>query len=292
LRESKEALVATTQAQSGTFYGWRVVGAAFVLGAFGWGIGFFGPPVFLNVVRETRGWSLVLVSTAVSLHFLIGAITGARLSALHRRFGAAAITKAGALSLAAGVVGWATVTVPWQLFAVSALSGAGWGAMSAAALNAIVSPWFVRSRPAALAMAYNGGSIGGVIFSPLWVAAIGALGFPLAAAAIGAFMAITMWVLADAVFSRTPQQMGLTPDGDAPGTPAPSVTSAAARPLPGALLWRDRRFLTLSAGMGLGLFAQIGLVAHLFSLKLHAQNTVCISICYIVISGIKAPKML
>ena len=57
--------------------------------------------------------------------------------------------------------------------------------MSAAALNAIVSPWFVRSRPAALAMAYNGGSIGGVIFSPLWVAAIGALGFPLAAAAIG-----------------------------------------------------------------------------------------------------------
>ena len=51
-----------------------------------------------------------------------------------------------------------------------------------AALNAIVSPWFVRSRPAALAMAYNGGSIGGVIFSPLWVAAIGVLGFPLAAA--------------------------------------------------------------------------------------------------------------
>jgi hypothetical protein len=102
------------------------------------------------------------------------------------------------------------------------------------------------------------------------VAAIGALGFPLAAAAIGGFMAVTMWVLADAVFSRTPQQMGLTPDGDAPGTRAASVTSAAARALPGALLWRDRRFLTLAAGMGLGLFAQIGLVAHLFSLLVPA----------------------
>ena len=66
-------------------------------------------------------------------------------------------------------------------------------------------------------MAYNGGSIGGVIFSPLWVAAIGMLGFPMAAAAIGLVMAVTMWVLADLVFSRTPQQMGLTPDGDAPG---------------------------------------------------------------------------
>jgi hypothetical protein len=28
------------------FYGWRVVGAAFVLAVFGWGVGFYGPPVF------------------------------------------------------------------------------------------------------------------------------------------------------------------------------------------------------------------------------------------------------
>jgi len=31
-------------------------------------------------------------------------------------------------------------------------------------------------------------------------------------------------------------------------------------------LWRDVTFLTLAAGMALGLFAQIGLIAHLFSL--------------------------
>ena len=251
---------------SGTFYGWRVVGAAFVLAVFGWGLGFYGPPVFLSVIREARGWPLALVSTAVTVHFLLGAVVGARLPALHRRFGASAVTKAGALSLAVGILGWSTATQPWQLFVATALSGAGWGAMSAAAINAIVSPWFVRTRPAALAMAYNGGSIGGVIFSPLWVAAIGLLGFPMAAAAIGLVVALTMWVLADLVFSRTPEKMGLTPDGDAPGARSTSLTSPAARPLPGVLLWRDRRFLTLAAGMALGLFAQIGLVAHLFSL--------------------------
>ena len=258
-------MTATTQS-SGTFYGWRVVGAAFVLAVFGWGMGFYGPPVFLSVVREARGWPLALVSTAVTVHFLLGAVVGARLPALHRRFGASAVTKAGALSLAVGILGWSTATQPWQLFVATALSGAGWGAMSAAAINAIVSPWFVRTRPAALAMAYNGGSIGGVIFSPLWVAAIGLLGFPMAAAAIGFVVAITMWALADLVFSRTPEKMGLTPDGDAPGTRPTSLTSPAARPLPGALLWRNRKFLTLAAGMALGLFAQIGLVAHLFSL--------------------------
>jgi Major Facilitator Superfamily len=141
----------------------------------------------------------------------------------------------------------------------------GWAAMSAAAINAIVSPWFVHARPAALSMAYNGGSIGGVVFSPLWVAAIGALGFPAAAATIGAVAVLTIWLLADLLLSRTPEQMGLVPDGDA-GAPAshPSPSTAARRD-PRAL-WRDATFLTLAAGMTLGLFAQIGLIAHLFSL--------------------------
>jgi len=40
--------------------------------------------------------------------------------------------------------------------------------------------------------------------------------------------------------------------------------------LPGALLWHDRQFLTLAIGMALGLFAQIGLTAHLFSLLVPA----------------------
>jgi hypothetical protein len=168
--------------------------------------------------------------------------------------------------LAVGVFGWATAVTPWQLLVASVLSGIGWGAMSAAALNAIVSPWFVRSRPAALGMAYNGGSVGGMIFSPLWVAAIGVLGFPNAAKAIGVVMALTMWVLADSLFSRTPQQMGLAPDRDVLGTQPTSLTSPSAKPLPGVLLWSDPKFLTLSAGMALGLFAQIGLTAHLFSL--------------------------
>ena len=255
---------------SGRFYGWRVVHAAFVLGVFGWGFGFYGPPIFLSVLRESKGWSVVLISAAISLHFLAGAIVAANLPSLHRRFGTAAITKAGALLMAAGVIGWATAASPWFLFIAASLSGAGWGTMSAAALNLIVSPWFVRARPAALSMAYNGGSLGGIIFSPLWVAAISAVGFPLAASLVAVMMVFTLWTLADRVFSRTPENMGMAPDGDEPGAAAASVTSPAARPLPGALLWRDRRFLTLSAGMTLGLFAQIGLIAHLFSLLVPA----------------------
>jgi hypothetical protein len=62
-----------------TFYGWRVVSATFVLAVFGWGMRFYGPPVFPSVVREARGWPLTFSSTAVTVHFLIGAVVGAGL---------------------------------------------------------------------------------------------------------------------------------------------------------------------------------------------------------------------
>ncbi len=263
-------MTATAEKRHAAFYGWRVVAAAFVLAAFGWGMGFYGPPVFLRVLGDTRGWPLPLISTAVTVHFLAGAVSGASLPALYRRLGAATVTKAAAVSLAVGITGWAVAQAPWQLFIAVLFSGAGWSAMSAAAVNAIVSPWFVRTRPAALAMAYNGGSVGGIVFSPLWVASIGTLGFPMAAAVIGIVMLITMWTLADLVFSKSPRDMGLAPDGDAADSPTAQMMSAAARPLPGALLWRDLKFLTLAAGMALGLFAQIGLMAHLYSLLVPA----------------------
>jgi hypothetical protein len=252
------------------FHGWRVVAATFVLATFGWGLGFYGPPIYLHAVREARGWSLPLVSTAVTVHFLVGAAVIACLPGLYRRFGVATVTKTGVLALAGGVFGWAIAGEPWQLFAATILSGGGWVTMGAAAVNAIISPWFVRTRSAALASAYNGSSIGGVVFSPLWVVAIDGLGFLWATLLIGFVAIVTIWVLADRYFAKSPSQMGLAPDGDAPGSVPVSITAAWARPLPGHRLWRSFHFATLSAAMALALFAQIGLLAHLFSLLVPA----------------------
>lgn len=245
-----------------SFYGWRVVAAAFVIAVFGWGVGFYGPPVYLEAVRQTRGWSVALVSGAVTLHFLAGVLVVANLPGLHRRFGLPAVTLAGAILLAVGVLGWSLARTPAQLYAATLLTGAGWPALGAAAVNAIVSPWFARRRPAALSAAYNGASIGGVVFSPLWVALIGWLGFPLAAALVGLGVVATVAILAATVLARTPESMGQSPDGELAAA-APALSRDT---LPRRDLWRDGAFLTLAAGMALALFAQIGLIAHLVSL--------------------------
>jgi len=248
------------------FYGWRIVAGAFVVAAFGWGLGFYGPPVYLHTVREARGWSIALTSIAVTVHYLCGALVIASLPKLYRHFGLANVTRAGCLSLSIGLVGWATAQVPWQLFCATLLTGCGWVTLGAAAINAMVAPWFVRGRPKALSTAYNGASVGGIIFSPLWVGMISWLGFAQAAVLIGIVTVGVIWWLATWVVSRTPEQLGQRADGD-PDAAAPTANSVASAPsLPGRLLWRDRRFRTLAAGMALGLFAQIGLLAHLFSL--------------------------
>jgi len=255
------------------FHGWRIVGAAFVLAFFGWGLGFYGPPVYLHAVREARGFSLGVVSAAVTVHFLAGALVVANVPALYRRFGVPAVTTVAALLLAAGICGWAFAVAPWQLFVATLVSGTGWAAMGGVAVNAVVSPWFVRARPVALGTAYNGASFAGLIFSPLWVFAIALLGFPAAAAAIGMVTAIVVGLLAARFFAHTPAEMGLAPDGDGPGAPAASVASRRARPLPGPALWRDFGFVTLASASALSLFAQIGLITHLFSLLVPALGT-------------------
>ncbi|MGL4440862.1 MAG: MFS transporter [Bosea sp. (in: a-proteobacteria)] len=252
--------------QKKPFFGWRVVAAAFVIATFGWGLGFYGVPIYLHTVREVRGWSVILVSAAVTLHYLVGAIVVANLPALYKRHGLPVVTRTGSIVLAAGLVGWASAVEPWQLFAATMLTGCGWVTMGAAAINAIISPWFMTQRPKALSTAYNGASIGGVVFSPLWVFLIASIGFQAAALLIGAItIALVFWLTA-AVVNKSPTELGQFADGATDDTAILVVASNAITPLPGKLVWQNWRFRTLAAAMALSLFAQIGLLAHLFSL--------------------------
>ena len=242
------------------FFGWRVVGAAFVLAAFAWGIGFYGPGVWLHALTTGRGWSVTFVSAAITLHFLASAAMVARLPLLHSRFGPVVVTRAGVAFAAAGVAGWAWATAPWMLLPSALLTAAGWAVTSGAAINALVAPWFDRRRPAALAMAYNGASMGGILFIPLWAALIGWLGFGAAALVIGLGGVAVLWPLAGRYFRPDPAAMGLHPDG--------ATHPAAPRPIaaPPGTLWSQPAFRSLSLAFALGLVAQMGLLSQMYSL--------------------------
>ncbi|HYI82398.1 MAG TPA: AEC family transporter, partial [Acetobacteraceae bacterium] len=232
------------------FFGWQVVAAAFVVAVFSWGINFYGPSVYLHALHAREGWPLSLISAAITLHFLASGAIVTRLPALHRRFGLVAVTRAGLLACAAGALAWGHATAPWQMVPAALLTALGWALTSGVAINAMVAPWFDRRRGAALSMAFNGASFGGVLFTPFWAALIAACGFAGASVWVALLVAAVGWVLAGRWLGATPATLGLYPDG--------AATPPAARPVaaPAGPLWRQGPFRSLSLAFALGLVAQ------------------------------------
>lgn len=228
---------------------WKVVWVAFVVAVFGWGLGFYGPAVYLPSLHATRGWSIAILSTAITAHYLLSVALIAGLPGAYRRFGVGRVTMAGAIFAGAGAIGWANAQQPWQLLPALMLSGAGWAATSGAALNAMVAPWFDRDRPKAISMAFNGASVGGILFAPLWIGLNSSIGLSLSAWVLATAMIVTICPLAHVHLKSPPAAERATPT----------------LPSPRAMLIRQPAFITMSAAFALGLFAQIGLFAHLIS---------------------------
>jgi hypothetical protein len=90
--------------------GWRVVWVAFVAAVFGWGVGFYGPAVYLPTLHQTRGWSLSTISAAITAHYLVSAVLITALPEAYRRFGVRQVTFAGAMLAGAGALAWANAT--------------------------------------------------------------------------------------------------------------------------------------------------------------------------------------
>jgi MFS family permease len=247
------------KSQASGYLGWKVVRAAFLVAVFAWGVGFYGPSVFLQTLHADHGWSISIISIAITVHFLFSAVLVTCLPEAHQRFGVAGVTQAGVALSVLGMLAWANVQQPWQLFPAALLSGAGWAATSGAAIHAMVAPWFEKDRPKAISLAFNGASIGGLVFTPLWVALIALFGFSIAAAVISAAMLSVLWPVARQLLRPKPNNLDLTSNGSAKSDHQHErVTLPTSR----ASLLRDRRFVTISGAFALGLFAQVGLFAH------------------------------
>ncbi len=148
------------------FYGWYVVGGAFLVAVWAWGLAFYGLGIYLVALSREHGWSISAVSIAITAYYLMGAVVTATIGHVMRRLGPHCTVAAGVIAMAAGVASLGSIDQLWQLYLALASMAVGWAAMSGAAINILLAPWFERRRGVAVSLALTGASGGGIITAP------------------------------------------------------------------------------------------------------------------------------
>lgn len=214
-------------AATSLFYGWRIVGTAFVCHAVNVGLIFYAWGVFLAPLSAHFG-SRGQVALAYSLMQASSAAIGLLVGRIVDQRGARAVQLVGAGALAVGFWGMSRVDSLPALYACLvgplAIGASSVGGLPA---NAAVARWFVRRRGTALGIATAGISFGGIVFAPLSQYLIDRVGWRTAYEVLGTLVLILVVPPVLAFMRRDPRDLGLWPDGIRPGDErvAPAATA-------------------------------------------------------------------
>jgi len=230
-----------------------------------WSLGVFGMGVYVHALTDSRGFSISTVSAAVTTAFMVCAVLMVSVGRLIVRRGPRLVVAMGALAMAVGVAVMPYCQQIWQVYTVFVTLGLGMACLSTNTVGSILAPWFERLQGRAMSTAMLGGSIGGMISTPLLMAGIRAWGFPMTAAAAAAVTVAVLLPLAVWVLNTRPRDVGQLPDGMPVTTQDPSVAPVR---------WRaqealtTRQFRSHIVAFGLGLMVQVGFMSHHVSIAM------------------------
>jgi MFS family permease len=226
-----------------SFYGWRIVAAAFVILFTAYGAQYcFG--VFFAALLDEFRWSRAGLAGVFSLYAFGYCVVGFPAGRLTDRWGPRAVVTTGAVFLGAALAGMALVQRLWEPYVIYGVIGALGMGTAYVPCHSTVVKWFARRRGLAVGIASTGASLGTFALPPLAHGLVTAIGWRGAYVVfgLGVFVALA---LAAAVMRRDPRSMGLWPDGDDAPTGASRASTAAAWTLGDAM--RTRAFWLIAA---------------------------------------------
>jgi MFS family permease len=194
------------------YYGWIIVGIAFVTMAIGvtarTAFSLLMPPL----IEEFR-WERGLAAGAFSFGFFVSAvlspIVGRMIDARGPRF----VILTGVALLSAGLFLAPYIERPWHFYAtLGVLVGGGANMMTYTAHSQFLPNWFVRRRALAIGIAFAGAGFGAIVLLPWLQSIILAEGWRASCSAIGILVLLVIAPLSLLVWKR-PEDIGLRPDG-------------------------------------------------------------------------------
>ena len=243
------------------FYGWWLVGLAVftmtvIITPMFKGLGFF----FVGLER-TFGWKRDKLSLPFTFARAEGALMGPIEGYMVDRLGARRTVIFGLLLLAAGFLWFSWIPDFTQFFIAFLVITAGGAFGGFMPFIAAVNNWFRRQRAKAMAFAMLGISLGGLV-APLLGLAVDEYGWRMVARTFGVLIAC-MAVPIGLLVKNRPEDYGLLPDGDMPGTlgddqaEEPEASSSVTNAL------KTRGFWLVSTCHGLSAMAPVTLSIHM-----------------------------
>ena len=196
------------------YYGWLLVGIAFVTMAVGvtarTAFSLLMPPLI-----DEFGWDRGLAAGAFSFGFLVSAILSPIVGRVIDTRGPRIVILSGVALMSTGLFLAPLIQTPWQFYAtLGVLVGAGANMMTYTAHSQFLPNWFVRQRALAISIAFAGAGVGGIVLLPWLQTIIVNDGWRTSCWVIGLLALLVVAPLTLLVRKR-PEDIGLLPDGAA-----------------------------------------------------------------------------
>lgn len=208
------------------------------------------PGALMIPLHNDFGWSMSVMSLAVSLNLILYGLTAPFAAALMDRFGVRQIVALALTLVAAGAGGSVIMTASWQLLIFwGVLIGLGTGSMAMVFAATIANRWFIRRRGLVMGVLTAGSATGQLIFLPPVAAIAESTGWRPASLLIAGAALIAVPVVWF-VLRDHPEDRGVLPYGADPETYVPEerpTDGAAKRAFSGlAFAARHRSFWALA----------------------------------------------
>jgi MFS family permease len=201
---------------TGLFYGWRMVAAACALRVLGSGLHSFGFTVFFLPLTQDLNLNRTSTSLAFSLARAEGAIEGPIVGHLLGRLGPKPIMLAAVLLMGIGYLLLSQVEsyVSFLIVYLGVISLAHAGGFMHAPM-VLINTWFIRHRARAITVSSAAFGLGGVLIAPILSVVVQTWGWRWGAAIAGVSF-LVIGIPLTLTIRRSPEGMGLLPDGDMP----------------------------------------------------------------------------
>ena len=258
------------------FYGWVIVGVAFLIGFTEAGVFQNVLSIFMKPMALEFDWSRAMITGAIAFGSVTGGLVSPFIGPFLDRHGPRKVAFVGILALSFGLMMLTRLSRIWQLYVFFGL-----GRMIAVGILGLVivvsvSNWFYRKRGRAMGIAQLGSRIGTAVLPPAVQIMIWRLGWRLAWFGLGLVVIILAAVPSLLFLKRRPEDIGLLPDGD-PTDELPNdrtspevIQKSDLKTATDKTIWsrkqvfRTRTFWQLSVSFSLILFCGAGTNFHLF----------------------------